>query len=218
MAHHLAKADWTDRDRINHLIETYTRRYDNAFWTKLVELAGTGKRDTIADFGCGPGLFLVDASNKFAAKHLFGFDESTEMLDQAKIFIEERASVKSYKLIVTNFDEGKIPLSSGSVDLAFCGFMLHEVASPQGFVELVGKTLRTGGMYLVYDYISGNEEAFVRKMTRPGMSSDQARMRYPHMCKHSLDDIVGFMRTSGLKDVHGVAVDDIRGLVVGRAT
>jgi ubiquinone/menaquinone biosynthesis C-methylase UbiE len=218
MVDHLAKANWTNRDRITHLIETYSRRYDRIFWTKLVELAGTEKRDTIADFGCGPGLFLVDASQRFAAKHLFGLDESREMLDQAKTFIDERASVESYELVVTDFDDGKIPLPSHSVNLAFNGFMLHEVSSPQSFVELVSKTLRAGGIYTVYDYISGNEEAFVKKMTEQGMSSDQARMRYPHMCKHTLDDIVGFMRKAGLKDVRGVAIDDIRGLVVGLLT
>jgi ubiquinone/menaquinone biosynthesis C-methylase UbiE len=215
MAHNLGKADWTDKDRIQGLIDSYSRRYDSLFWNTLINLVGVQTRDTIADFGCGPGLFLVDASNKFAAKRLVGLDESREMLDEAKKFIEGHTSVESYELTVTNFDEAAIPLSPGSVDFAFCGFMLHEVTSPQDFVRQVSDTLRTGGEYIVYDYISGHEQTFIRKMVEQGMSVERARMRYPHMCKHSLDDIIDFMVKSGLKDVHGVAVNDIRCLVVG---
>ena len=215
MAHPLGKADWTDRDRIKNLIETYSRRYDMIFWTNLAELIGAHRIDTIADFGCGPGLFLVDASHKFAAKRLIGLDESREMLDQAKIFIDERTSVESYELTVTNFDEVEIPIPPGSVDLTFCGFMLHEMASPRDFVKQVSKTMRIGGKYIVYDWISGDVEMFVRKMAEQGMSPERARIRYPHMCKHSLADIIKLMETAGLKDVKGLAVNDIRGLVVG---
>ncbi len=215
MVHHLGKADWSDRDRIRSLIELYSRRYDKLFWTNLIELAGDQTRDTIADFGCGPGLFLVDASLKFAAKRIIGLDESREMLDQAKTFIEERTSIESYELTVANFDEVAVPLPPGSVDLAFCGFMLHEVASPHDLVEQVSKTLRIGGKYIIYDFVSGDEETFVRKMVEQGMPAERARMRYPHMCKHSLDDILGFMEKAGLKDVKGLAVNDIRALVVG---
>ncbi|MDH4213614.1 MAG: class I SAM-dependent methyltransferase [Candidatus Thorarchaeota archaeon] len=215
MAHPLGKADWTDRDRIKYIVETYSRRYDMLFWKNLVELVGTQKRDVIVDFGCGPGLFLVDASNKFAATRLIGLDESREMLDQAKIFIDERTSAVSYELTVTDFNEVEIPIPHSSVDLAFCGFMLHEMASPQNLVEQASRTLRSGGKYIVYDWISGNEEMFVRKMTEQGMSHEQARLRYPHMCKHSLDDIIGLMEAASLKDVKGIAVNDIRGLVVG---
>jgi len=215
MAHHLGKADWSDKDRIKVIIDVYSRRYDKTFWTNLIELAGNQRRDVIADFGCGPGLFLVDASQKFAARQLIGLDESKEMLDQAKVFIEKRTTVESYELTVANFDEVGVPLLPGSIDLAFCGFMFHEVASPQDFVKQVSQTLRTGGKYIIYDFISGDEETFVKKMTEQGMSAERARMRYPHMCKHSLDDIRGFVETAGLHEVKAIAVNDIRGLVVG---
>ncbi|MFW9910575.1 MAG: class I SAM-dependent methyltransferase [Candidatus Thorarchaeota archaeon] len=215
MDHHLGKADWSDKDRINVIIDVYSRRYDTTFWITLVKLAGDQKRDVIADFGCGPGLFLVDASKKFAARRLIGLDESREMLDQAKIFIEERTTVESYELTVANFDEVGVPLDPGSIDLAFCGFMLHEVASPPDFVRQVCGTLRTGGKYIIYDFISGDEETFVRKMTEQGMSAERARIRYPHMCKHSLDEIRGFVEAAGLSEVKAIAVNDIRGLVVG---
>ncbi len=215
MVHKLGKADWTDRDRIQGIIDSYSLRYDESFWVTLIELIGEQTRENIADFGCGPGLFLVDAAHRFSARRLFGLDESKEMIEQAKTFIQTRTATKSYELTITNFDEAAIPMHPMSIDLAFCGFMLHEVASPQGFVDQVSRTLRTGGVCAVYDFVSRDEEIFVRKMAEQGMAPERARLRFPHVCKHSLDDIRMFIEAAGLKDVQSAAVNDIRGLAVG---
>jgi ubiquinone/menaquinone biosynthesis C-methylase UbiE len=217
MTHNLGKADWAARDRIDHLIDSYSRRYGVAFWNSLVELIGSQSRSVIADFGCGPGLFLVDASNRFSAQRLIGLDESEEMLEQAEAFILERAKTVSYELTTVNFDEAALPLPPHSVDLAFSGYVLHEVKSPQEFVNQVSRTLRPRGQYVVYDFISSDEEIFVKKIAELGMSEENARRRYPHMCKHSMDDIKDFLERSGLKEVRGVAVNDIRALVAGLA-
>jgi ubiquinone/menaquinone biosynthesis C-methylase UbiE len=215
MAHHLGKADWTNRDRIKNLIESYSIRYGESFWRALIQLIGGTPRDVIADFGCGPGIFLIDAAKRFSAKKLFGLDESKEMLEQAKLLILERTTVASFELIDINFDETDIALPQRSVDLAFSGYMLHEVKSPLDLVNQVGRTLRPGGLYVVYDFISGDEEAFVKKMAEQGMPAERARLRYPHMCKHSIDDITAFFERAGLQDVRNAAVNDIRVLVVG---
>jgi len=215
MVHNLGKADWTDRNKIQGIVDSYSLRYGESFWAILRGLIGEQTRESIADFGCGPGLFLVDASHRLSARKLFGLDESKEMLEQAKTFIQTRTAIESYELIVINFDAAAIPIHPRSVDLAFCGFMLHEVASPQGFVDQISRTLRTGGVYAVYDFVSRNEETFVRRMAEQGMAPERARLRFPYMCKHSLDDIRMFMETAGLEDVQSAAVNDIRGLAVG---
>jgi ubiquinone/menaquinone biosynthesis C-methylase UbiE len=215
MAHNLGKADWTDKGRISGLVESYSRRYGESFWTALIRLIGESTRETIADFGCGPGLFLVDASQRFSAKRLYGLDESNEMLEQARLFIQERAAIDSFELTAINFDEVDIPLPHRSVDLAFSGYMLHEVKSPQDLVDQVGKTMRPGGQYIVYDFISGDEETFVKKMAEQGMSAERARLRYPHMCKYSIEDIGRFLERAGFQEVRSVAVNHIRALVVG---
>jgi ubiquinone/menaquinone biosynthesis C-methylase UbiE len=215
MAHHLGKADWTNRDRIKNLIESYSIRYGESFWRALIQLIGETPREVIADFGCGPGIFLVDAAQRFSAKKLFGLDESKEMLEQAESLIQERTAVDSFELIDINFDETDIALPQRSVDLAFSGYMLHEVRSPQDLVDQVSTTLRPGGQYVVYDFISGDEEAFVKKMAEQGMPAERARLRYPHMCKHSIDDITAFFVRAGFQEVRSSAVNHIRALVVG---
>jgi ubiquinone/menaquinone biosynthesis C-methylase UbiE len=215
MVHHLGKADWTDRDRIKSLIESYSMRYGESFWKELIQLTGEKPRKVIADFGCGPGIFLVDAAQRFSAKRLFGLDESKEMLDMAKSLIQERTAVDSFEMIQINFDETDIKLPRNSVDLAFSGYMLHEVSSPQDLVDQVSKTLRPGGQYVVYDFISGDEETFVKKMAELDIPEELARLRYPHMCKHSIDDLTTFLERAGFQEIRSAAVNHIRALVVG---
>jgi len=93
--------------------------------------------------------------------------------------------------------------------------MLHEVRDPQRFINEVAHTLTYGGSYVVYDYVSGNEEAFVKAMLERGMDEDHARSRYPHMCRHSIDDIIGLMETARLSEMKAIGINDIRATVIG---
>ena len=212
----LAKADWEDLDRIKRMAISYSSRYDKPFWAAVKELTGTRPRKSIVDFGCGPGLFLIDAVEMYKAEKIIGLDESPGMLDYARDLIKERSQVKSFEFVEINFDNTRIPIESETVDLAFSGFMLHEVRNPQDFVNQVVQTLAPRGLYVVYDYVSGNEAAFVRAMMQRGMDEDHARRRYPHMCKHSIDDIAAILKKAGLKDTNAVDINDIRAVVVGK--
>ncbi|MFW9793800.1 MAG: class I SAM-dependent methyltransferase, partial [Candidatus Thorarchaeota archaeon] len=119
------------------------------------------------------------------------------------------------ELVQVNFDAEEIPLELESIDLGFTGFMLHEVASPTDFVSHVYRHIRKNGFFVVYDFISGNEEAFVKVITSHGMSEEHARKRYPHMCKHSANDIVKLLSTAGFEDCRMIVMDEMRVVVVG---
>ncbi len=212
----LAKADWEDSEHIKRLATSYSRRYDQPFWNAMKAVTASDSRTVIADFGCGPGLFLLDAAVIYRAEKIFGLDESPGMLDYARGLIERRLTGVSFELIQINFDSTKIPIPRGTVDLAFCGFMLHEVRDPRDFVGQVVDTLTSSGSYVIYDYVSGNEEAFVQAMMKRGMDEAHARKRYPHMCKHSIDDLVHLLKRSGLAMTEAIAVNDIRAVVLGK--
>ena len=93
--------------------------------------------------------------------------------------------------------------------------MLHEVRDPQDFVSQVADKLTSGGSYVVYDYVSGNEEAFLKAMMERGMNEERARKRYPHMCKHSTTDIATLMKNAGLGNIKTIDINDIRAVVIG---
>lgn len=212
---HEGKRDWTDEERVQRMVKSYAVRYDDEFWKSLDSLIGSGTRKTVADFGCGPGLLLADISNKYSAKIAIGLDESKEMLAQADTFLKEKTNLESFELVHVNLDTEEIPVEPDSIDYAFSGFMLHEVASPSDFVSQVRRHVRSQGLFVVYDFISGNEAAFVKTMSEHGMSQEQARKRYPHMCKHSAIDIEEILRTSGFQNCRMIAIDEIRAVGVG---
>jgi ubiquinone/menaquinone biosynthesis C-methylase UbiE len=214
MTHH-GKDDWTDEERVQRMVKSYNARYDDEFWKSLGALVGAGRREVVVDFGCGPGLLLVDIANRYHAIIAIGLDESKEMLTQAEVFLKERTNLDSFELIQVNFDVDEIPVETEIIDFGFSGFMLHEVASPNAFVSQVYNHIRLHGFFVVYDFISGNEEAFVKTMSEHGMSEEHARKRYPHMCKHSANDIVEILQTSGFQDCRMITMDEIRAIVVG---
>ena len=214
MAHH-GKADWTDDERVQQMAKSYTIRYDDAFWKSIDALISSGTREVVADFGCGPGLLLIDVANRYTAKVAIGLDESKEMLAQADKFLKERTNLDSFELVQVNFDTEEIPAEVDSIDFAFSGFMLHEVARPIDFVSQVYRHIRSNGFYVVYDFISGNEDAFVKTLSYIGWSEEHARKRYPHMCKHSANDIVEILQASGFQDCRMITIGDVRAVVVG---
>jgi len=215
MAHHHAKDDWTADDRVQRMAKSYSVRYDDAFWNALESLVETDTRPIVADFGCGPGLLLADIARRFNAHTAIALDESEQMLAVAESKLKEVDTLDNIDIQLINFDTERIQVEPLSIDFAFSGFMLHEVASPNDFTSSVFSLIKSNGLYVVYDFVSGNEELFVKVMIEHGMSEDRARKRYPHMCKHSADDIVKILETSGFSKCRALVIDEIRAVVVG---
>ncbi len=215
MSPRFSKADWSDPQRVQHMVKIYRIRYDTAFWNSLSRLVGPTPREKIVDLGCGPGLFLVDAAQRFTPKKLIGIDASDEMLSVASSFLNERVGSSMFELKRIDFDKEALPLEQNSIDLVFSGFVLHEVSSPLSHISQVFKVLREDGLYVIYDYVSGDKEAFVRLMVASGMSEETARARYPHMCRHTATEIKTLMKRNGFVNVQVLQIDGARALVRG---
>lgn len=215
MAHHQGKADWADPEFVQRMAKSYKVRYDEEFWNAFALLIDNATRPVVADFGCGPGLLLADIANRFNADTAIALDESQEMLTLAEVKLKEQTSLKSIDIQLVNFDTEEIRVEPDSIDFAFSGFMLHEVASPSEFATSVYRLVRSTGVYMVYDFISGNEDMFVKTMVEHGMSEERAKKRYPHMCRHSVDEITEILETSGFSNSRAHSIDEIRAVVVG---
>lgn len=215
MVHRFAKANWTDTERIQRMIDSYKKRYDPKFWDSFIQLVGTDPRESIVDFGCGPGLFLIDAARKLNPKMVYGIDASKEMLQVASDFLSKGVVSGSFELKHVDFNREALPLEPESIDLAFSGFVFHEVADTLNHSAQVFSVLRNNGKIAIYDYVSGDKGAFIRLMMASGMSEESARKRYPHMCKNSRSDIETILRRSGFANVQSTMIDGARALVVG---
>jgi endonuclease III len=51
-------------------------------------------------------------------------------------------------------------------------------------------------------------------MAALGTSEENARKRYPHMCKHSLTDIENILKKAGFSSVKSKSILDTRAIVV----
>ncbi|RLI62239.1 MAG: hypothetical protein DRO93_01930 [Candidatus Thorarchaeota archaeon] len=211
----LGRADWQDPKRVACMIESYRHRYGAAFWTALRDMIGASPRMCVVDLGCGPGLFLVDAARLLGANTLYGIDASREMLDQAQEFLETLSPDVSFRLICHDLDQGDPPLGTENADLVFSGFLLHELERPERVLLFARCLLKPGGVCAAMDYVSGDEAAFVDAMTHSGMAEEQARKRYPHMCKRSVDDIMHLFEEAGLRRISARRLGNYRAVVIG---
>lgn len=210
----LAKGNWSDPERVRSFASTYERRYGAMFWDVLSKILPKQAFRTVADFGCGPGVWLADAIPRLDATVAYGLDASQAMLDYAEEILSALVGPVKYYLKLVDFDKHQIPLSESSLDMGFSGYMFHEVADANEFAGMVLKSLRSRGVYVVFDFISGNLEEFIRQMGRLGTSEENARKRYPHMCKHSLTDIENILMKAGFSSVKSKSILDTRAIVV----
>ncbi|NWF95056.1 MAG: methyltransferase domain-containing protein [Candidatus Thorarchaeota archaeon] len=211
----LAKADWDDPQRVKGLIDSYTERYGEVFWSALLHVLGSRRRDTVVELGCGPGLFLVDAVGRLGSSFVYGLDASQEMLARARDFLRQVLPEDRFRLVRVDFDTESISVGSPGADLCFAGYLLHEVANPVGLLTQTAALLRPEGACAVFDFVSGDEEGFVKAMVGRGVSEEHARRRYPHMCKHSLEDLTDVFSRSGYASISHVLADGFRAIVVG---
>jgi len=210
----LGKGDWSDPERVKHFIHTYQQRYGDIFWDAVIELVGSGSRDVIADFGCGPGIWLTDAASRFKASKIFGLDENETMLEEAKEILKKGLSPENVRLDLVNLDTEPINIAPNSLDLAFSGYLLHELANPNDFISQLLARLKEQGVCIVFDFVSTDVELFVKTMKQVGWDEERARKRYPHMCKHSLDDIEKILESAGFTGISSKLLD-VRAIVVG---
>ena len=210
----LGKGDWSDPERFKHFVQTYQQRYGDLFWDAVIELSGSGTRDVIADFGCGPGIWLADAATRFSASKVYGLDESETMLNQAQEILGNKLSSEDVQLDLVNLDTEPININPNSLDLAFSGYLLHELANPNDFISQLSTCLKEKGVCIVFDFVSTNVELFVKTMKQVGWDEERARKRYPHMCKHSPEDIEQILRSAGFTNISSKLLD-VRAIVLG---
>jgi SAM-dependent methyltransferase len=198
------------------MAETFSQRYDDAYWNALEELVGQDARDSVADFGCGPGLLLAEAIDRFRAKKVFGIDVSDEMLKYAAQHLAEKLPNDCFELKQVNLESDRIPIVQEGVTLGLSGFLLHEIKDPLDHLKQVLDILRIDGAYAIYDFVSGDEDGFVKVMKEHGWDEERARKRYPHIAKHSINDITEFLEKAGYGTVKSIRIDEARAIIVGK--
>jgi SAM-dependent methyltransferase len=107
----------------------------------VLGLAALSGGETVADVGCGNGLYLAELARMGQAGAVLGVDFSLGMLAAA------RARAPGARLLAG--DAVSLPLRDGVGDLALAMHMLYHVPDPQAAVRELRRITRPGGQVII---------------------------------------------------------------------
>jgi SAM-dependent methyltransferase len=107
----------------------------------VLDLAGLTGTETVADIGCGNGIYLAELARRRHAGRMLGADLSPGMLAAAQI------AAPAARLIVG--DAAALPLADAVADVMLAPHMLYHVPDRQAAVREFRRVTRPGGALLV---------------------------------------------------------------------
>ena len=142
---------WNQSAMVERMSSSRGRRYPPEFWAffEADVRPRIGGTPTIADLGCGPGLLLQDLGLRMPEAALRGVDVSDAMLANARglDFANGAPSFTRHDL-----NEAPYPVEDASLDLCITTSVTCFLNNPLVLFAEVGRMLRPGGVYLLYDW------------------------------------------------------------------
>lgn len=111
----------------------------------------------VADLGCGEGYLTVETARW--ARHVTAVDRSAGVLARAKALATRK------KLSNITWKKGeleKLPIDSGTVDVALLSQALHHANEPAESIKEAARVLKPGGRLLILD-LRPHDETWVRE-------------------------------------------------------
>lgn len=110
----------------------------------------------VVDIGCGEGYLTIEVARW--ARRVVAVDRSPTVLARAKALAARR---RAANITFKRGELERLPLDSGSADVALFSQALHHAADPAHAVAEAVRVLRPGGKLLVLD-LRAHDEAWVR--------------------------------------------------------
>jgi SAM-dependent methyltransferase len=112
----------------------------------VIDLAGLTGTESVADVGCGNGVYLAELARRGHRGPVVGLDLSSGMLAAARDRVHAAGS--SAPGLVRG-DAAAIPLPDGACDVALAPHMLYHLPDPVAGVRELRRIVRPGGQALV---------------------------------------------------------------------
>ena len=179
--------------------DSYSQRYGLEFWEILsstISRCLKGTPSTIADYGCGPGLFLKDFHKKIGFKKAFAFDYSTVMLEEAQKQLQQIEEPILFHQVDLQQGVPVLP-ESEKLDVIYSGFLFRALKRSVEILQHWFSVLNQGGIVIIYDWSRFPLREFAETMGT--VFSTSLVQRFRNFSIYSLDDVVYLLEHTNFK-------------------
>jgi SAM-dependent methyltransferase len=149
----------------------------------VLDLARLGGHETVADIGCGNGIYLARLVERGHSGRLLGADLSPGMLAIARSAAPLSA--------VTVADAERLPLADGAADVTLAPHMLYHVPDRAAAVAEFRRVTRPGGQAVVVlngaDHLAGFGDLAAETLAALGLPDPGIRAEYGTSLSMTLD-------------------------------
>lgn len=174
------EADWADRDQ----------------WMKtniLLNKAGVGEGDKVADIGCHEGYLSMHLSKKVKGSgRVYAVDVRSDRLEELRINANKR-NLRNIITILGDYDDPKLP--ERELDFVFIIDTYHEMEAHQKILRHVKDALKPGGKILILEKL---KDKIRGKSRKEQVAAHSLSLRY---VREELEN-AGFKILSAIED-HG---------------
>lgn len=166
-------------------------------------LSPTLNEPVLVDLGTGPGVLAIEVHKLLPHARVIGIDLSAVMLEIAK-GNAVKSGMTNFEGRIGNADE--IPVETGSVDLVFSQFSLHEWEDAEKGLSEVHRILKCGGSVMLRDFnrvwFTGWKRGLVKFLSAVVGESYEDHLE---MFRYSFDDVAGLLKEVGFAEIKGKA-------------
>jgi SAM-dependent methyltransferase len=160
MATHQSLSGMSDDDLLQRMLASHVERFNKAFWdlfaTQIAPFLPA--QPVIIDLGCGPGLFLHDAGERYPQSVLYGYDITPAMLAHGQ---QLPWTGGKPTLALHDVAAQPLPHATGSVHLVTMSSVLHVFEEPLPVLGEIHRVLAPAGIFLLHDWIRHPLQAYL---------------------------------------------------------
>jgi len=152
MPTHQALSGASDEELVQRMVSTHPERFGDAYWELIATHIAPGlpPRPAIIDLGCGPGLWLRDAGERWPSATLFGYDVTPAMISHGRSLMGKGARPT---LALHDVATQPLPHPTGTVHLVSMSSVLHVFDEPLPTLAEIRRVLASDGVFVLHDWI-----------------------------------------------------------------
>lgn len=183
---------------------------NDAFVSRLLELAGAREQAVSADLGCGPCDIPIRVAGARPHWRITAVDASAPMLETARQAVASAGLAQAISLVLADAKGSDLP--SAAFDIVFSNSLLHHVSSPARFWDEVRRIAKAGGLVFVRDLFRPEDEEQARRLVAQHAGSEPALLQEEFyrslLSAYTLDEIQTQLKEAGLAGLSVAQVSD----------